>query len=285
MKSDIYNKLFKTNTDEEFIKFLNFNFSNRINYKPFNCALIMAQRPGATLVHTENAWEKLGYYVKPEATPIIIMQVGGPVTIVYDCEDVYTDMENPLPLRDPMPDIGWTITGSDLEIWKNCVHKKGIRVAEGPLGARMGGKTECLQSPMTITCRDKNKGVYVDKKIPAYHQITLNSNHSTHEKGLVLFHELAHLYCGHVGGTKTKANEIPHFRFSEKEMDENSTVISDIMEYEAELTCKMLCHRNNIQNETSDNYLRQHLHDGETPDIDRHVVLTAFEKISSILDI
>ena len=48
----------------------------------------MAQRPGATLVQTEKAWKKKGYAVKPEASPIVIMQVGGPVTLVYDREDV-----------------------------------------------------------------------------------------------------------------------------------------------------------------------------------------------------
>ncbi len=246
-KFEVYERLFRNNTMEEYEMFCFFNFLHHKHYKPFNCALIMAQRPGAAFVRTERAWEKEGYLLKPEASPIVIMQVNGPVTLVYDREDVYstsqqlrfTDIDNIDPAEQRIDDF-------ILAKWLNQLCKKGIRIAESHMGERMYGKAEPLASPIAISYIEFGNGKQNEKPMTAYHQITLNSNQSAHDKALTLLHELGHLYCGHVTGIRSKANCLPEYRYDvqDQKLNQIQTKMSDIQkrlslisekkEYEAE---------------------------------------------------
>ncbi len=230
-KFEVYDRLFRNNTLKEIEDFGLFNLMHHKHYKPFNCALIMAQRPGATFVQTEKSWKKLGCEIKPEATPIVIMQVNGPVTLVYDMEDVY-NIDQQMKFDEDYssgPHDKQVIDIQQYNNWLNHVHKKGIRTAESRLGERMKGKAEPLDNPIQIVYTVIDKCQKTEKAIMAYHQITINSNLTSHEKALTLLHELGHLYCGHVSGLRTKGNSLPEYRY--ENIDRNLESIN------SELTC------------------------------------------------
>lgn len=236
-KFEIYERLFHNNTMEEYENFCLFNFHHHHHYKPFNCALIMAQRPGALFVQTERAWEKNGYALKPEAIPIVIMQVSGPVTLVYDREDVYSEDPKLCEVlqRFSVPmDKGKMIDDPSLRHWLNLLKKKGIRSSESHFGEFMHGKAEPLNKPITIYYTEFVNGVLKEKAVKAYHQITFNTNLNSHEKFLTLLHELGHLYCGHINGVSTKVNNIPSYRYG-AEMNALEKMKSDLVELEKKI--------------------------------------------------
>lgn len=222
-KFEVYDRLFRENSYEEFEAFCRFNLFHHHHYKPFNCALIMAQRPGARNVQTERAWNNRGYALKPEAIPIVIMQVNGPVTLVYDEEDVYSiepqleavssyQPENPYDDKPPL-----LIGAATLTNWIALVQKKGIRTALTRMGDRQHGKAELLSPPIPLTYTETEDGTEKDHTVQAHFQITLSISRSAHDQALTLLHELGHLYCGHVSGTRTKTNGIPKYRFAQQE--------------------------------------------------------------------
>lgn len=220
-KYEVYERLFKNNSMESIEEFSYFNFIHGKHYKPFNCALIMAQRPGAIFVQTENAWNKMGCELKPEANPIVIMQVGGPVTLVYDMEDVYSVNEQFAEFKKAEAKPGDRIKLNEYTVqeWVTRVNKKEIRVAFSRMGERRSGKAETLNSPIQVIYTEFVKGVQKEKSVMTNHQITINENLSPHEKVLTLFHELGHIYCGHFNGKCTKENGIPVYRFGREDAE------------------------------------------------------------------
>lgn len=220
-KFEVYQRLFRYNTYEQYKNFCFFNQIHRHHYKPFNCALLMAQRPGALIVNTEKAWNNRGYAVKPEAVPIVIMQMGGPVTFVYAREDVYSTSPHLVDMYDHEQEIPEKyncaeVDSASLKEWINQIHRKGIRTAESRMGERMRGTAEKLKSPIKIVYSERSQDGYKDKKTDAYFQVTLNANLSDHNKALTILHELGHLYCGHVDGERNKTNSLPEFRFADE---------------------------------------------------------------------
>ncbi|MBR2088270.1 MAG: hypothetical protein IJ906_14310 [Oscillospiraceae bacterium] len=233
-KLDVYERLFRYHTLEEYLDFCAFNQLHSRQYKPFNCALIMAQRPGATYVQTERAWNRAGFEIKPEATPIVIMQISGPVTLVYDREDVYSsETQLSFPEIDFM-DATRSVDEHLLTHWILQVNKKGIRVAESRMGGRLYGTAQPLASPFILSYTEIVKGKPLTKRVEANHQVTLNSNLNTHEKALTMLHELGHLYCGHISGKCNKTNSLPAYRF-EKADRETDSLCSELSEIEQEM--------------------------------------------------
>ncbi len=327
-KYEVYDRIIQNNSLEDYKAYCLFNLRHHRHYKPFNCALIMAQRPGAKYVQTERAWKREGYEVKPEAIPIVIMQVNGPVTLVYDREDVY-ETKAQLRLIDEeemLREDKRKVEEEEYAGWVRQVIKSGIRVAESRFGERMGGKAENLLSPIQLHYTETENGQFRDKAVMAYHQITLSSELSTHEKALTLLHELGHLYCGHIPGERTNANGLPEYREISTEltklrgqMTEAAQRMKEIegekgneaeyralevrckelrgaeraimreegdkKEYEAQLVCKLLCERNSLEDNKSDNYLYSHARDGKMPEISITTVMEAIEKIAAKLDI
>ena len=233
-KADVYEKLFRHHTLEEYLDFCAFNQLHGRQYKPFNCALIMAQRPGAAFVQTERAWNRAGFTLKPEAAPIVIMQVSGPVTLVYDREDVYSSAEQlSFPEIDFMDEMRF-VDEHLLTHWYLQANKSGIRVAESHMGERLYGTAQPLANPFILSYTEIVRGKPQTRKVEAFHQVTLNSNLNTHEKALTLLHELGHLYCGHIRGKRNKTNSLPAYRFEEADRERDS-ICSELSEIEQEM--------------------------------------------------
>lgn len=273
-KYQIYEHLFRTTSVDEFINFSVFNYFNR-HYSPLNSALILLQRPGATIVRSESDWNRRGRFVKLESSPVIILQPGGPVAPVYDYSDTYGQETFEEISQEKQKQDYLNAERIVLDEWSyrnflSCAERHGILCNEKPFGERLGGRTYTLEVKQLIHVGYRGKE---SDYIEAYHKITVNSNSSYHDKCLIFFHELGHLYCGHLGGERTKWNKLPKYA---KGLDH------DTMEFEAELTCRMICDKFGFLY-NNDGYLEQHMVDGNPPPFRMQAVFSAVDKISKHL--
>lgn len=273
-KYEIYKHLFRTTSIDEFTSFSTFNYFNR-HYSLLNSALILLQRPGATIVRSETSWNKRGRFVKLESSPIIILQPGGPVAPVYDYSDTYGQESFEEVTHEKLKQEYLSTDRTIFEEYSyrhfvSCAEQHGILCNEKAFGDRLKGLTQILEVKQYIVPENNKKEA---ECIEANHKITINSNSSYHEKCLTFFHELAHLYCGHLSGARTKWNMLPEYA---EGLDHN------IKEYEAELTCRIICDKFGFFYDNWD-YLKQHLVDGKPPEIRMQAVFGAADKITRIL--
>lgn len=174
----------------EYLEALQF-VSRFTKYAPLNAFLIYAQRPTATFVATSSRWRsRFGRKVKCSARPIVILAPNSPVTFVYDVEDT-TGKPLPAYFHEPFKVKGYL----EAEVWKktveNCEKRDRIRI----------DFTE--KSALNAGCIYKNSmigGGTVPAGMPKYIVEIGEMLFSLEEKYTTLVHELAHLYCGHLGG-------------------------------------------------------------------------------------
>lgn len=281
-KYDIFVHLMENNQWSDFEDFAKFNYFNR-KYSIFNSALILLQKPGATIVKSENQWNQSGRCIKPEASPMLILQPRGPVMPVYDYSDTYGESNDYEKIVEKMS-LDFRNRRKyflDEECYKKFLERLnhyGILYSERSFGERQYGITAPLEYPQKTYYTKKNrKRELVEVSVDAYYQITINSILDFHTKILTLFHELGHLYCGHLkGGKKTEQNNLPEYR--------GEYLNHDTKEYEAEMVCKILCERNNIA-DNCEEYLKQHMINGTVPPYDKSAVFLAVDKIRTLLEI
>ena len=272
-KNEIFMQLMRNNQWEDFRNFACFTFLNR-SYSVFNCALILLQRPGATIVKNENNWSKVGRFISPDATPLILMQPGGPVMLAYDYSDTYG--EEPFPAYEYKQEYDTRrkveISSEQYSKMIERLKRYGIAYSEKKFGERRYGQAAALES-VQYTYYSAKKPKEQTVKVEAHFLITINSTLTPHEKALALFHELGHIYCGHLNGKRTKANCVPEFR---------SFIDPHVEEFEAEMTCKLICDRSNYY-ENCDEYLKSHMDNGCVPPYSKIDVFLAVDKIRRIL--
>jgi len=165
------------------------------NYSPLNCYLIHTQNPYSSYVTTANQWlKKFGRRVNPEAKPIVILAPMSPVLFVYDVAD--TEGE-PLPAAlaaslDTKGNISQTIWNNTID---NCARDL-IKVYESEVAAP---GSECVKALEKAELAQVSE----DEIYAALYSIPINKKHSISQKYAAAVHELAHLYCGHIGSDKT----------------------------------------------------------------------------------
>jgi hypothetical protein len=173
-------------------------------YSPFNAAMVKLQRPGAKYVATEKAWiEKHRRVLRPGAQPLVIMQPGGPYMVVFDVGDTEAlpgaprlprEVINPLAARSGLDDA------TAMRLWDITVDnaiRDGIRttlVHNNPLHA---GSARWSRRKGTITRPGpRARGV---EEYPLLHEVEVSRHMAPVDRYVTLVHELAHLYCGHLG--------------------------------------------------------------------------------------
>lgn len=151
-------------------------------YSPYNAMLLHIQNPKASLVLTVSRWAELGRSVKLGSRPLVILATMGPVGFVFDVADTEGA---PLP---PLPELGnlfanpFDARGEPApKMWervlKSC-EKLGVIVKGGPDNIMKAGRIENRQAIL---------------------RVQLNANHPKAVQFTTLAHELAHLFCGHIG--------------------------------------------------------------------------------------
>lgn len=235
-------------------------------YAPYNAMLIHIQMPGATFVAPPHRWlYDYGRKIKPGARPLVILQPMGPVMFVFDVSDT-----EPLPDAPPLPrevtspfDVRGGKVGQQLEQTIENAKRDGIRVTLRNAGSQSAGQigfaTNRAFVEVVVRLAPKQESV----KVPVRYELLLNSDHSREAQYATLVHELAHLYCGHLGTRN------PKWWRDRRGLDLATR------EFEAESVCYLVCKRLGINN-PSDEYLAGYMKSSsQVPEISLECVMVA----------
>src|ERR1700681_3213579 len=214
-------------------------------YSPFNAMLIYTQMPGAHFVCTARRWRKdYRREIKVSARPIVILQPMGPILFVFDVSDT-APLRNacPLPIRieDPFQVRRGKI-GGQLALTIENAKRDGVRVSERVDGSQSAGSIQWAAAGQYLEFTIAKKPMQKSAQIPLWFELLLNSILSAEARYGTLVHELAHLYCGHLG--------TPNGRW----WPDRQNLSHAVREFEAESVSYLVCTRLGID-AASDEYL------------------------------
>ena len=153
-------------------------------HSPYNAMLLHIQNSKSKMMLSAKNWGKLGRTVRPDARPYVILATMGPVAFVFDEADTDGD---PLPVPDQgnLFNDSFAVSGSLTPyVWKKLLMscaKIGVEVEGEALSIHRAGQIQA-KGPL---CR-----------------IKINAVHSLEVKFVTMAHELAHMFCGHLGEFK-----------------------------------------------------------------------------------
>lgn len=267
----LFDRIYRQGLYNDFVDFAIFMRLTK-GYSFFNSALILLQRPGALYVESEDVWEKkYDRYVRPDATPIVIMLPFGPVNFVYDFSDTYGN-KVPKYMRD-----SFVLPQSDPMIGKRLpelifiVNQLGIYYGEKDFGSRQGGQVEYLENAMSIKVFEDKKEIVISTHLA----ITINKQSTDEQKSTTILHEIGHILCGHLpADKKNKRLKIP---------DRNrDNITKEQEEFEAERVCELICKTWGIFYNNND-YLKGYLIKGNEPYFSVRLVVEAADKFMKIM--
>lgn len=213
-------------------------------YAPFNAMLTHVQMPGATFVAPPHKWLRdYARRIKTGARPLVILQPMGPVMFVFDVSDTEPEKNAPpLPPEVQQPfevRRGWGAADEYRQTIENA-KRDGVDVTERDAGSQSAGEIRLATPDRKLRILLKLKPNPEYKLIPLRYEVLLNKKHSTEAKYATLVHELAHLYCGHLGTPNDK-------------WWPNRTGLSHAeREFEAESICYLVCERLGVDNPSAE---------------------------------
>jgi hypothetical protein len=233
----------KYNSSEDYLELMRFVGRFRF-YSPFNAMLIHTQMPGAQFVCTARRWRKdYGREIKIGARPIVILQPMGPVLFIFDVSDT-----RPLPDAPPLPRkvvdpfrVKSGQIGGELSSTIENAKRDGVRVSERAEGSQSAGSIQWADTGQQMDFLIQRKPPKTSR-VPVSFELLLNSILSAEARYGTLVHELAHLYCGHLG--------TPNDRW----WPARQNLTHDAREFEAESVSYLVCTRLGIDT-ASDEYL------------------------------
>lgn len=154
---------------------------------PYNAMLLHVQNPGIQYALRAGEWARWGRRVKPASRPYVILRTMGPVAFVFDLSDT-----EPIdPKHDRIP--------KDV---KNPFPTKG----DPPQSAMANLRKACEKLGIKVECRDFATGLAGEvmraERAGYQFHVILNSKHTPTQQLGTLVHELAHVFCGHLGKTE-----------------------------------------------------------------------------------
>jgi len=203
-------------------------------YSPFNALLVHAQLEGAAFVAPANRWAaKYGRRVKPGERPIVVLQPFGPVMFVFDVSQTEPEpgapelpdgFANPFampPIVGVEPALGWAVENAKVD---------GVRVHMVPGGSLSAGCIRPARSAgMQSVMVRRRPPVY--REVPVRFETEVNRSFTATERYATLAHELAHLYCGHLGSCDSDP------------WPDRGRVSREVEEFEAESAAFIACQR------------------------------------------
>jgi hypothetical protein len=226
-------------------------------YAPFNAMLVHIQKPGARYVAPPHRWlSDYRRHIKAEGQPLVILQPMGPVMFVFDVSDTEPEKEAPpLPSEVERPfDVRQGHIGGELEMTIESAKRDGVSVLERKEGSQRAGSIEPVGPGQHLSVRVKQRPRDEYIQVPLRYKLILNSNHSVETKYATLVHELAHLYCGHLGTP------------NEKWWPDRTRFSHEVQEFEAESICYLVCKRLGIEN-PSEEYLGHYWENNKEGDV------------------
>lgn len=233
-------------------------FSHRFPHiAPYNAMLLHVQNPGIRYALRAAAWERgYGRRVRPGARPYVILRTMGPVEFVFDVSDTEpidpTRDRVPALVTNPFPAKGKAPPLAMKRLSKACA-KVSIEVVWQDLGSNLAGDVRRM--------KDRIAEFY----------LRLNSKHTEAQQLGTLAHELAHVFCGHLGIDRAEI------------APDRPTVMLDVREFEAEAVAFLVTDRPNLDI-GSVAYLSGYLTNGKPlPNYSLDAVLKAAGKIEEML--
>ena len=247
-------------------------FITRFNrYSLFNSMLIHVQMPGAIYVATPLRWlEDYGRRIRPNAKPILILRPMGPVLFLFDVSDTERDGETdkedlPERAKYPFEVRSGHIDEKQLRQVVENAKRDGIRV----LGAHHGStRAGSIQNTAT-------RDVYLEfrnQEVVVRYEVLLSEHLPCEGQYTTLVHELAHLYCGHLGTPN------PIWWPDRRVLDRNTR------EFEAESVAYLVCKRRGVD-PASEKHLSGYMEsNSKIPTISFDRVVTAANLIEKMTD-
>ena len=244
------------------------------NIAPYNAMLIGIQKPGSKYVASAAQWKKdFRRTIIPGARPLVILYPFGPVRFVFELGDTEgekfpEEMEQPFKTKGNLsPDV--------MEKLVSSLPRSGIAYYEADHGTASAGSVrlsrEDLWMPLPVA---RQAGKQADViTVNLFYELLVNKNLDLGAKFATILHELAHLYCGHLGTPLEKWNAWPKRR----------GLNIETREFEAESAAWLVCERFGVSN-PSEQYLSGYLKKNATiPDISLEAVLHATNTIETML--
>jgi hypothetical protein len=234
----------KYNSSDAYLELMRFVGRFRF-YSPFNAMLIQIQMPGAHFVCTARRWLKdYRREIKIGARPIVILQPMGPVLFVFDVSDT-APLPNACPLPPQVEDpyrVRNGKIGGQLALTIDNAKRDGVRVLERADGSQRAGSIQWAAAGQHLEFTIAKKPLPKSTQVPLWFELLLNSVLSAEARYGTLVHELAHLYCGHLG--------TPNGRW----WPDRQNLSLAVREFEAESVNYLVCTRLGIDT-ASDEYL------------------------------
>ena len=236
-------------------------------YSPYNAMLVRAQMPGAPFVAPAHRWSrKYGRTIKVDARPLVILQPMGPVMLVFDVADTEPGKDSkPLPpeVEKPFEVRGGKI-GKELDRTVENAKRDGIRIQPRKEGSQSAGSIRpAVGGKVVFDAGNDRDGNPKLVQVPLRYDILYNETASKESRYATVVHELAHLYCGHVGSPN------PKWWPDRRGLDLRAE------EFEAESVAYLVCARVGIDN-PSEEYLAGYFQsNGEVPNISVDLVMKA----------
>lgn len=235
---------------------------------PYNAMLIHIQKPGSQYIATASEWVKrFNRTIKPGARPLVILRPFGPVAFVFELGDTIGKDPFPQELLNPFNVLG-KLADTDYNNLVNNVMSDGVRYCLADHCPASAGYIEVDTNKIEeIIVRNKK-----EISVRILYNLVVNRSHSQETKFATVLHELGHLYCGHLGTPNSKWWNDRHY------------VRQNVMEFEAESVCWLICERMGIKNPSAE-YLSGYLdnHD-EIPDISIDAVLKSVGIIETMIN-
>ena len=249
---------------------------------PYNAMLLHVQNPGIACALRAPDWErKYKRRVKPAARPYVILWTMGPVAFVFDLSDTEpidpNDNRVPEIVTNPFPTKGQPPPGALKKLMTAC-RKIGIAIDLRDFGTNLAGQAQRISKPKTpkLTAaeqalKDALEDLFDDAEPSPVFHIALNSKHTPAQQLGTLAHELAHIFCGHLGTS--------NLAFWQERCDTPLAV----REFEAEAVAYFVTDRMNLDI-GSVSYLAGYLKPGQPlPNYSLDAVLKAAGKIEEML--
>ena len=199
------------------------------------------QRPGARIIGTKREWEKNNRYVLPDAVPIMILWPFSAIRLVYELEDTGPPLERDA-LADPFAVQGEFRTAFMSRLASNLKKQKGFKIKiEGRRqGYNRAGSAAAQGNLWNLQTErigrfaaehGKSHSIETQARVPAF-RITVNDRLQPGERFITVAHELAHIFCGHLGGCTSPSNrqddeggwpDRRHVGVSEREIEAEAT--------------------------------------------------------------
>lgn len=265
---DLFSLTFQYRTSKSYHELMKFVARFR-SYSPFNAMLVHIQMPGATFVAPPHRWrDDWDRTIKPGARPLVILQPMGPVMFVFDVSDTVPQKnakELPKEVENPFKVEKGFIGGEFNRLIENAI-RDGIRITQVQDGSQSAGSISTVDPGNQSTQRIQNgvdkirQPIFVD--VPVKYDLFINAKHNVATKYTTLAHELAHLYCGHLGTPN------PKWWPDRRGLD------TTVAEFEAESVTYMVCRRLDVF-PPSHEYLADYLNEPQVPAISLDRVMKA----------